>query len=162
MGEFPRALKLTTIWLLIGAAVFLAVQAWQSHEQRTRVSVAPGGAIEIRRAADGHYHWSGRIEGRAVDFLVDTGATTTAVPQRLAQSLGLAPLGRVESATANGPTVGTLHRVSVSLDGGIVIEGLRVVALPSLGAPLLGMNVMSRLRWRQQGDRLIIEAAPVH
>jgi predicted aspartyl protease len=32
--------------------------------------------------------------------------------------------------------------------------------LPNLGAPLLGMNVMSRLRWRQQGDRLIIEAAP--
>lgn len=160
MGEFPRALKLTTIWLLIGGSVFLAVQAWQSHEQRSRVSVAAGGAIEIRRGADGHYHWSGRIEGRAVDFLVDTGATTTAIPQRLAQSLGLATLGRVESATANGSSVGTVHRANIALDGGVVVEGLRVVALPSLGAPLLGMNVMSRLRWRQQGDRLIIEAAP--
>lgn len=56
----PRNLKLATVWLLLGAVVFVAVQAWQSQQQRARFSVATAsGAIELRRAADGHFHWAG-------------------------------------------------------------------------------------------------------
>ena len=80
--EMPRTLKLATVWLLLGVLVFVGVQAWQSQQQRARFSVdAVSGAIELRRAADGHFHWPGTVNGIAVDFLVDTGATGTAIPQ---------------------------------------------------------------------------------
>jgi hypothetical protein len=36
---------------------------------------------------------------------------------------------------------------------------LRVSVLPALDAPLLGMDVLSRLHWSQQGSVLRIEAA---
>ena len=65
-----------------------------------------GGMIEIARGPDGHYHWPGRINGRAVDFLIDTGATSTAISAALAQELQLDALGRVQSNTAAGVVSG--------------------------------------------------------
>lgn len=158
MQDFPRTLKLATVWLLIGVAVFLGVRAWQARELASRIEVS-GQTIELRRGPDGHYHWPGTINGRRVDFLVDTGATTTTVPQSLADALDLPALGRVRGSTANGPVTGTLTRADVSLDGGVALSNLTLMALPALSAPLLGMNVLSRLHWRHSGDRLIIETA---
>ena len=99
MADFPRWLKPVTLWLLAGTVLFLAVQAWQSHGQRTRFS-AHDGVIEIRRSPDGHFHWPARVNGREVDFLVDTGATRTALPASLAE--GLTAIGSVRSDTAGG------------------------------------------------------------
>ena len=105
MNELPRTLKIATVWLGLITVVFLATQAWQYEQQRTRF-VVHGEQIEIRRGEDGHYHWPGRINGHAVEFLVDTGATTTAVPASLAAELGLQELGRVQSQTAGGVVQG--------------------------------------------------------
>ena len=53
MAELPRALKHATVWLLLGTGVFLGVQAWQRHQQQSRVTL-DGAVIELRRGADGH------------------------------------------------------------------------------------------------------------
>lgn len=157
MQDLPRSFKLITIWLLLGLGVFLAIQAWQNHQTRTRFMFA-GGMIEIARAPDGHYHWPGRINGREVEFLIDTGATGTAISLDLAKDLGLQSLGTVRSHTANGPVSGTLVRADIHLQGDVVAQGLRIVALPGLGdRPLLGMDVLGRLRWSQDRGVLKID-----
>ena len=157
-GEMPRTLKLATVWLLLGALVFIAVQAWQSQQRRARVSVdTVSGAIELRRAADGHFHWPGTVNGIAVDFLVDTGATGTAIPQALADRAGLVAEGRVQSSTAGGVVQGTLARADVDLRGGVRAERLRVAVLPRLESPLLGMDVLGKLRFTQSDGVLRLE-----
>ncbi len=108
-NDLPRSLKLVTVWLLVGAAVFVAIQWWQHRAQQTRFQVS-GGAMEIRRSDDGHYHWPGRINGRPVDFLIDTGATGTAIPASLAEDLELESRGSVRSSTAGGVVTGRLVR----------------------------------------------------
>src|SRR5450631_2614028 len=119
---------------------------------------AEGQTIEIRRGIDGHYHWPGRINGRAVDFLIDTGATGTAIPSALARELKLVPIGTVQSNTAGGLVTGEVVRADVELRGGVSAQRLRVVALPALGRdPLLGMDVLGRLRWQQRDAVLRIE-----
>jgi aspartyl protease family protein len=155
--ELSRRFKLATIWLVIGAAVFLAVQALQSRQQRSQFT-SSGGVIELRRAGDGHYHWPGTVNGVAVDFMIDTGATTTALPRVLAERAGLRTEGGMRSATAGGEAYGQLARIDLTLDGGIRLQRLRVTVLPALEAPLLGMDVLSRLRWSQQGGVLHIDA----
>ena len=110
--------------------------------------------IELRRAPDGHFHWPGRVNGVAVDFLVDTGATSTAVPQALAQRLGLQAQGRITSSTAGGTVTGTVSLADLRLEGGLAVTKLKVVALPALDAPLLGMDVLGRVSW-QQGDGVL-------
>ncbi|MEO7151559.1 MAG: retropepsin-like aspartic protease [Burkholderiaceae bacterium] len=158
-GELPRSLKIVTLWGLIGLVVFLTVQWWMRERERTLVSVQ-GEVVELRRGSDGHYHWPGTINGRAVDFLVDTGATSTAIPADLANDLRLESLGSVRSSTAGGPVTGQVVRIDITLEGGLAARRLRVVALPGLqDRPLLGMDVLGRLHLAQRDGVLRIEPA---
>lgn len=160
MSEFPRTLKHITAWLLLGTAVFLGIQTWQARQQQSRFSSA-GGVIELRRAPDGHFHWPGRINGVAVEFLVDTGATRTALPQALADAAGLVAEGRVQSATAGGTVTGWSGRANLQLQGGVQVQRLAVTVLPTLSAPLLGMDVLGRLNF-SQADGVLRLRPPGH
>ena len=148
MSEFPRSLKIVTLWLLLGTAVFLAVQGWLAQRQQSRFSMQ-GGVIELRRAADGHFHWPGQVNGVAVSFLVDTGATRSALPQALAERAGLVSEGSVRSSTAGGTVQGWVGRADLRLQGGVLAERLPITVLPALSAPLLGMDVLGKLRFSQ-------------
>lgn len=155
--ELPGTFKVLTIWLLVGTALFLAVQWWQRESQASRFALH-GDVVELRRGPDGHYHWPGSVNGRAVDFLVDTGATGTAIPARLARELDLPTLGTVRSQTAGGVATGSQVLADLALHGGVRVERMRLVALPGLGdKPLLGMDVLGRLHWQQVDGVLRID-----
>lgn len=153
----PRTLKVVTVWLLAGLVVFLAVQWWQHRAMQARFTAGED-VIEIRRGPDGHYHWPGRINDREVDFLIDTGATGTAIPASLARSLRLEVVGTVQSSTANGLVTGQIVLADISLRGGLEVQRLRVAALPGLNdRPLLGMDLLGRLHWQQTDGVLRID-----
>lgn len=155
-AELPAWLKHGTVWLLLAAMLFFAVQAWQARARATRF-VVDGNTLELKRGPDGHYHWPGSIGDRAVEFLVDTGASGTAIPAALARELGLATVGRQRSNTAGGVVVADVVVGDLRLDGGVRAERLQMAALPGLNAPLLGMDVLGRLRWLQSDGVLRIE-----
>ena len=156
MNDLPGWLKTTTVWLLFGLLLFLGVQAWQAQQRATRFTV-DGQTLEIRRSADGHYPWPGRIGNRGVDFLVDTGAPGTAIPASLARELGLQAVGSMQSSTAGGVVTGQFVVGDLQLQGGVRAERLRMAALPNLASPLLGMDVLGKLRWQQDNGVLKIE-----
>jgi aspartyl protease family protein len=156
MQELPGWLKHATVWLLLAGGVFLGVQAWQREAAASRIS-ASGDVVEIRRGPDGHYHWPGTVAGQPVDFLVDTGATGTTLPAALARQLGLPVVGSVTSNTAGGVVQGSVVVGDVELEGGLRAERLRMAALPDLHKPLLGMDVLGRLRWQQQDGVLRVQ-----
>ena len=158
MTEFPRTLKHITLWLLLGTGVFLAVQTWQAQQRQSLFS-AEGGVIELRRASDGHFHWPGQVNGVAVEFLVDTGATRTALPQALAEAAGLTPEARVQSSTAGGTVTGWAGRGTLQLQGGVRVDRLAITVLPTLGSPLLGMDVLGRMKFSQDGGVLRLRLA---
>lgn len=157
--ELSPTLKFATVWLLLGALVFLAFQ-WRAREARQARFDVRGDVVEIRRGSDGHYHWPGTLNGRAVDFLIDTGASGVAIPQSLARELGLEGEGTVRSSTAGGEVTGRVVRADLRLDGGVRVDNLRLVALPGLDSPLLGMDVLGRLHWQQGNGALRIDLRP--
>ena len=162
MNDLPGWLKPTTVWLLLGLTLFLGVQAWQAQQRATRFTV-DGQTLEIRRSSDGHYHWPGRIGNREIEFLVDTGANGTAITASLARELGLPVVGSMQSRTAGGVVNGQFVVADLQLEGGVRAERLRMAALPNLSAPLLGMDVLGRLRWQQDAGVMKVElkrAAP--
>lgn len=159
MQEMPRTLKVMTLWLLLGTGLFLAVQAWLAQRERARFQSDGMGAVTLQRAPDGHFHWPGQVNGRPLEFLVDTGATRTALPGRLAQQLRLERGRELRSSTAGGLVQGYEAKVDLRLDGGFVVRQLRVTVLPDLAAPLLGMDVLSRLRFSQHQGTLRLEPA---
>ena len=157
MSELPHTLKIATVWLLVGLGVFLAFQAFEGQQRRARFQTT-GDVVEIQRGPDGHYHWPGTINGHRVEFLIDTGATGTALSASLARQLGLVALGEVQSSTAGGVVTGEVMRADVVLKGGVRVDDLRIVALPALGDhPLLGMDVLGRLRWQQHDGVLTFD-----
>ena len=160
MNDLPRWLKHTTVWLLLGLVLMLGVQAWLARQQATRF-VIDGQTLEIRRGDDGHYHWPGRIGQREVEFLVDTGATGTAIPSSLARELDLPTVGTMKSNTAGGVVNGHIVVGDLQLRGGVRAERLRMAALPNLSAPLLGMDVLGRLHWQQEQGvlRIVMQGA---
>jgi aspartyl protease family protein len=154
--DLPHTLKLMTVWLVIGLALFLGFKHWEREREASRFQLA-GEVIVLTRADDGHFHWPGRVGSIEVDFLVDTGATSTALPQQLAERAGLKPLGAVQTHTAGGAARGFLARADVALDGGVRADKLPVMVLPNQGAPLLGMDVLGRLHFSQKPGELRIE-----
>lgn len=52
---------------------------------------------------------------------------------------------------------GSTVLADVQLQGGVSAERLRVTALPQLQAPLLGMDVLGKLRWQQDQGVMRVE-----
>jgi aspartyl protease family protein len=88
---------------------------------------------------------------------VDTGATSTALPRALAERAGLVLEDTMRSSTAGGVVEGRLARADIALQGGVQADRLRVAVLPRLEAPLLGMDVISKLRLVQSDGVLTLE-----
>lgn len=157
--DLPHTFKLMTVWLLIGLLIFLGFKFWERQREASRFQLA-GGVVVLTRSADGHFHWPGRVGDVAVDFLVDTGATSTALPQALAEQAGLQPLGPVRAHTAGGTTQGFAAKADIVLEGGVSARRLTVTVLPNLAAPLLGMDVLGRLHFSQKPGELRITPGP--
>ena len=114
--------------------------------------------VVLIRNRNGHYVFDGEINHRKVTFLVDTGATTTAIPGELQQKLELEAGPATSVSTANGLTTAYLTRLDQLAIGGIELFDVKATIIPGMGVDdiLLGMNVLKHFELVQRGDELII------
>jgi len=125
------------------------VAAGGRHDRRAEPSRAR--TVEIRAGSHGHYYASAEINGRAIDVLVDTGATIVALTFDDARQAGINVRDRdftQRVRTANGEArmaPVTLDRVSI---GDITVRDVPAgVSEPGkLSTTLLGMSFLGRLQ----------------
>jgi aspartyl protease family protein len=123
---------------------------------------ASGRTVTLQSDSRGHFQADARVDGRRVDFLVDTGASVIALRESAAARLGIHPTPRDYTAkahTANGVTKAApvmLNRVEVN---GITVRDVRafVMSDDALGTNLLGMTFLSRVKWSHDKGRLVLE-----
>ena len=118
-----------------------------------------GGVVEISANAMGQFMTSGMINGRIVEFLVDTGASSVSMTRGQATRLGVdfRRFGKpCMSQTANGPVRCWLVLLSRVKVGPIVVEGVdAAVRDTDDGAPvLLGMSFLGRVKLEHEDNRL--------
>jgi aspartyl protease family protein len=108
----------------------------------------------------GHFTSAGAINGRAVQFMVDTGATLVAISETEARRIGLdyhdAP--RAFTQTANGAV--PVHRVSLSAVrlGEVEVANVEAIVMPAqMPYVLLGNSFLSRFQMRRDNDLLRLE-----
>ncbi len=143
------------------ALVFDGVLERQYNPNQDLTAVSRDGAapeVVLQRNRYGHYVASGRINGRPVTFLLDTGATDVSVPAGLAAQLGLERGAPARYRTANGSitTYRTqLERVEL---GAIALESVRAHINPGMAGEdvLLGMSFLKHLDLEQRGDSLTL------
>lgn len=125
--------------------------AFVGHSPSPRdVAPAPGQA-RIRIGRDGHFRTDAKLNYHFVPVMVDTGASSVALPRSVAERIGIRLRDRDfrhTARTANGETpmaVATLQSVEI---GGVVVDNVEAAVLSdeSLGGVLLGMSFLGRLR----------------
>ena len=160
-GRMGQAARSAMAWGLIVVGLMAGYGLWQD----IRRDVLPrqmesAEAVEIPRAADGHYYLELTIGDQPMMFMADTGATGVVLSQDDARALGINPDELVfagQSVTANGTVqtarirledvrLGPYHDESIGawVNGG-AMEG-----------SLLGMDYLGRFAIEIVGDRMIL------
>ncbi|MDO8989949.1 MAG: TIGR02281 family clan AA aspartic protease [Sideroxyarcus sp.] len=94
----------------------------------------------------GHYYIDGAVNDHYLNFMIDTGATTVALPTAIASSAGVKCKQRIMMRTGNGVTEGCLGTIQKLKFGSFTLRYVDAVVMPNLGQPLLGMNVLKQFR----------------
>ena len=150
-------------WLLFLAflfSMFEHVISTQSNPNQSIVTTLNGQQKEIVliRNRYGHYVTNGTINNHDVVFLLDTGATDIAIPQSVADNIGLLKGHKVTIKTANGNAVAYNSRLDSVAIGEIKRYDLSATILTNISGQevLLGMNFLKHFEIIQKGKTLTI------
>ncbi|MAZ65591.1 MAG: TIGR02281 family clan AA aspartic protease [Kangiellaceae bacterium] len=114
--------------------------------------------VTIEQGMQGHYVFRGKIGNKPVKFLLDTGATTVAIPAALMDYLGLQKGQQRYVSTANGTavayqtiipsiSVGEIYKTQIE---GAILEGMDGDYI------LLGMSFLKDVEIRQKNGVLTL------
>ncbi len=167
LGEVAKA---ALAWMAIFAALFAIfsfrfefIGIWERVKadiSGTAGQSISGEAIELRRQDDGHYWLLVDINGKAVRFMVDSGATMTAINATTAKEVGVESDGYpIILSTANGRVAAKRGNVRSLVVGPHRIENHAVVVSESFGdVNLLGMNFLNSMQsWRVEANVMILQ-----
>ena len=125
----------------------------------TAKSSGKGTQIILTAASGGHFMTAGQINGRAVRFMVDTGATTVAMGAQDAERAGLNYKSgqQVMMSTANGVAEGYLIKLDSVRIGDVEVLNVDAVVTPQpMPFMLLGNSFLSRFQMLRDNDQLTL------
>lgn len=156
-GAIPRLLE------HVGKGAPAPTQAMTARPAPEPAVSSGGRSFTARAGRNGHFYVEARVDGRRIDFVVDTGASYIAIPEREAARLGIHPTRRDYTArmsTANGVVLGAPTRLNMVEVGGLMVRDVAAVVMPdaALRDNLLGMSYLSRLRrFEIANGKLVLE-----
>lgn len=123
--------------------------------------VVEGGETRIPLSADGHFWVRAEVNGVPGNFMIDTGATLTAISAPLAERAGLEPRRGgipIMLGTANGTVQAHVATIDSLTFGNVSASGTDAAIAESFGDfNVIGMNVLARLgSWRVEDNTLIL------
>jgi len=119
--------------------------------------------VTITPGRNGHFQVEGRVDGRRIDFMVDTGASVIALTARDAATLGIHPTANDYTAmvrTANGAVRAAPVELNMVEIEDLTVRNVAAMVMPdgALSDNLLGLSFLSRLhRYEYSGGKLVLE-----
>jgi aspartyl protease family protein len=121
---------------------------------------ARGTRIVLTAGTGGHFMSQGAINGRAVVFMLDTGATAVSLSQSEAERVGLNyRQGRpVQMSTANGVAPAWLVKLASVRLGDVEVYDVDAVVSPApMPFVLLGNSFLTRFQMKRDNDQMVLE-----
>jgi len=170
MTRREPAAKLFTMalaWVAIFAAGFILFTfrdnlGWVAQRLKAEAVGTPvqqGRETRIPMAIDGHFWVDGRVNGRNVKFLVDSGATMTTIDRDTAKAAGVEISSQRDQyvRTGNGIIRVSSARADSLEIGGIGRSDVALQVADNDDLNVLGMNYLSSLsRWGVEGRWLVL------
>jgi aspartyl protease family protein len=119
-----------------------------------------GSKIVLTAGDGGHFLAVGSINGKSVQFMVDTGATTVAMGSAEAKRMGIDyTTGKpVRMNTANGQALGYLLTLNTVRIGDVEVQNVEaIVSQQSMPYVLLGNSFLTRFSMRRDNDQMVLE-----
>ncbi len=169
---------ITVAGLALAASIIVPKYATQLHGAAPASSTAPrlmaaqpaaapavldSRSVVIPPSGNGHFQVEGRVDGRRLNFMVDTGASVIALTERDAAMLGIHPTAQDYRAlvkTANGTVRAAPVELNMVEIDDLVVRNVAAMVLPdsALSDNLLGLSFLQRLRRFEYADgKLVLE-----
>jgi aspartyl protease family protein len=132
-------------------------------QSRPEAEPAYGRTLTLDGDKQGHFKVDARIEGRHIDFMVDTGASLVAIRESDAAQIGITPRASDYTATvstANGKAKAAPVKIDRIDIGGITVYDVQAWVMPDaiLWQNLLGVTFLSKLkRYEYANGRMVLE-----
>jgi aspartyl protease family protein len=126
-------------------------------------SAGGGTQIVLTAGLGGHFQANGTINGRSVQFMVDTGATNIALSRDEAERIGLnwrnGQQGYTQTANGAVPvSVVSLNEVRV---GDVTVHGVNATIVPMpMPMVLLGNSFLTRFQMKRENDTMTLVRRP--
>ena len=148
-----------------------AVIEQSGQRQTLRVGAAPvnmggsagggrGTRIALAESSGGHFMTAGQINGRAVQFMVDTGATHIVMSLLDAERAGIDYKSgqRVHLTTANGETEGYRIKLNAVRVGDVEVYDVDAVVTPqAMPFLLLGNSFLARFQMKRENNQMTLD-----
>jgi len=179
----PRELEQGRVQVLVNGTAVRTLRAGQTSPEGVRLISADrtqalievdgrelalglGGSTvaiaELKIDRSGHFLTTAYVNGVATQAVIDTGATTVAIPgdEALRMSIRYAGAPRVEVATAGGPRAGYRVNLATVRVGGITLHNVDAMVMEGgkseLPVTLIGMSFLNGVEMRRIGDTLTL------
>jgi len=131
----------------------------QGQHYRQAGAVAERQSVTLAADSTGHFISEGSINGIPIRFIVDTGATSIALPGAEALRMGIdyRKGQRGFTQTANGPAPTYLVKLETVRLGAIELNGVDAIVIEQgLNIALLGMSFLGRVEMKQDGSTMTL------
>ena len=121
-----------------------------------------GRTVTLRDDGSGHFRTEARVDGRKIEFMIDTGATAVVLRASTAAQLGIRPSSSeytVKVMTGNGEVRAAMVQLNAVEVGEITVRNVRALVQSdnTIGMNLLGMTFLSRIKWSHDRGKLVLE-----
>jgi len=162
-GQGAGRVMLILCWLaalLLATWFFGAFEEKRENPNQNPASQRHERSIEValQSSSGGHYRMTGKINGEKVRLLLDTGATSVAIPVGVAKRLNLRSGAGVSIRTANGTATAHMTRLDSLQLGDIALYDVEALISPGMEGEeiLLGMSALRQLEFTHKDGRLLL------
>jgi aspartyl protease family protein len=164
VGETHRGVKLLSVG---GEQAVIDIKGQRSTVRVGDAPVSVGAKrdttssnkIVLPLGSGGHFFANGSVNGKAIQFLVDTGATTVAIGASDAKRMGidLSKAQPVRMSTANGVAQGWRVKLNSVRIGDVEVYDVEAVIGPDMPFALLGNSFLGRFSMNRSADLMVLE-----
>lgn len=145
-------------WCVVLGLLYVLMTHYLKPKQ---AQVLANGDLVIHRSHDGHFYTSGTINGKQVNFMVDTGASLVSVSEKFAQKAFIRGGVPTTFHTANGNRPGrVVDGVGVSI-GPVSVTNVKVGVGLNLGDEknaLLGQSFLSKFDITMTKNQMVLRS----